>query len=110
MAMRLYTREQFFTALRQNGFSPVEEGRTRTHQLWTYRDGKAFPVPVNQDRIPDHILDAFLSRVGEIYNPAPHMTKAFTVEEDRRARLRLVEEENPPEDVLATRSAGQDSA
>lgn len=81
MSMRIFSRAEFFKELERLGLTPTEE-TTETHQIWQARDGQFIPVPNNQDKIPDYILDALLAKVGQLYQCAsPLISKTYTVNE-----------------------------
>jgi len=74
MAMRLFTREEFFNELERYGLKPTKN-QTGRSQIWIDDKGEPYTIPYNEESYPDYILDEILQRMGKLYCADPVIQK-----------------------------------
>lgn len=79
MAMRLYSREEFYEELRKKSFQETAK-KTKTHTVWLDPKGEPISVPHYSDKIPDHILDRLLETAEKLYQQECLEQKRYKVE------------------------------
>ena len=67
MAMRLFSKEEFYSELKRAGLEPTDT-LTKTSRLWKTKDGLFISVPETEDRYPDSILESVLRKVNQLYS------------------------------------------
>jgi tyrosyl-tRNA synthetase len=84
MAMRLYTKADFYEELRMRGFQETAK-KTRTHTIWLDPKGEPISVPSHTDRVPDHILDRLLETAEKLYHQECLEQKKYRIEHQESA-------------------------
>ena len=72
MAMRIYTREEFFEELRKRGCRRHGENIVRKHMVWQNHSGDVFLLEDSAE-YPDYILDRLIKHCG--VNSSPQQTQ-----------------------------------
>ena len=67
MAMRIYSREEFFAELKKRGLMPTQV-QTYTGRLWRTDSGQIISVPEHSDSYPESVLDMLLEQVDMLYH------------------------------------------
>ena len=67
MAMRLFSKEEFWSELKHAGLEPTEI-LTKTGRLWKTKDGLFISVPETEEQYPDSVLESVLRIVNQLYS------------------------------------------